>query len=75
MGPASPCRTCIRPGEHSTRCLIVADGLGTSRGFPEADPVVRALGEACDGCDTIFAGRLQLKEGVSVEGKVALVGV
>ena len=35
-GPASPCRTCIRPGEHSTRCLIVADGLGTSRAFPRS---------------------------------------
>ena len=37
--------------------------------FPEADPVVRALEEACDGCDTLLAGRLLSKEGFPSKGR------
>ena len=49
--------------------------LAVREGFPEADPVVRAVEEDCDGCDTLFAGHRLLKKGVSIEGKAALVGV
>ena len=49
--------------------------LALREDFPEADPVIRAVEEDIDGCDTLFPCRLLLKEGFPSKGMRRWLGV